>query len=116
LDKLIEARVSERVQTFTQQTLDATLDGIMGDDWQEAVRSDTYKEWIEKQDAQTKALQDSSSVRDAAALIRKFKAHRDAPSTRKQQLAAGVSPKGTGGFAPAPSENPFAEGFKTGRA
>jgi flagellar hook-basal body complex protein FliE len=119
----IDKMVSERVSAVRQQTIDASLDAIVDGDWTEAVNSDKYKAWIATQAADVKALEASDSVRDAAKLLRMFKSYAPAraqepkPSTRTQQLAAAVNPKGAGGntsTAPTTEEDAFNAAWKGG--
>lgn len=121
LDKLVDTRVNERVSALTQQAIDAQLDAIVGGDWVAAVKSDEYKAWQATFGDEQKKLEASTSLRDAANLMRQFKAHKPAAETpptssRKQQLQAAVPPKGSGGHQAPPAGDAFAEGFKTGRA
>jgi len=94
-----EKKFSEQVEAIRQQATDTSLDAVVGGDWVAEVNSDAYKTWIATQPAETRALEASDSIRDAAKLLRAFKARPKSeprPSTRTQQLAAAVPPKGTG--------------------
>jgi hypothetical protein len=100
--------------------IDATLDEIVDGDWTEVVRTPAYEQFAKAGGDAVKTLEASSSLRDAAKLMRMFQASKSTStkpiSTRQQQLTAAITPRGAGGHSQAPAGNPFAEGFKTGRA
>jgi len=118
--KAIEALVSTRTEGTRKQLIDASLDAIVDGDWMEEVRSDKYQQWIAAQPENIKALEASDSVRDASRLLRLFKAApaaapvKQQTSTRKQQLEAATTPRGTGGYTPAKTDiDDFNAGFSS---
>jgi hypothetical protein len=123
----IEKVVQERTATVRTEVIDSRLDEIIDGDWREEVKKPEFDAWLSKQADDVKALGESSSLRDAAKMIRLYKAHRDAPPpqptpapapaaspTRSRVLAAAVAPKGTVGKSPAsPSDDDdFEAGLK----
>lgn len=123
----IEKVVQERTATVRTEVIDSHLDAVVDGDWREEVRKPEYAAWIDKQPDEVKALGASDSLRDAAKLMRLYKAHRDAPPpapapttqqtspTRSRVFAAAVAPKGAGVTAVRPSEDDdFESGFKQG--
>ena len=105
---VVEKIVSERVEKTRKEMIDSTLDQIVGGDWVADRHSEEFVKWESEQPAEVKALVDSNDLRDAARMMRMWKAHKDAPkpapvpppkpSSRRQQLeAAAATPKGTGG-------------------
>lgn len=119
--------VQDETATVRQEVIDSHLDAVVDGDWREEVRKPEYAAWIDKQPDAVKALGASDSLRDAAKLMRLYKAHRDAPPpatapttqqtspTRSRVFAAAVAPKGAGVTAVRPSEDDeFESGFKQG--
>lgn len=96
-----EKKFSEQIADIRKQATDIQLDAVVDGDWVAEVNSPSYKTWIAAQPAEVKALEASDSIRDAAKLLRAYKARpvpkpSTTPSARTQQLAAAVPPKGTG--------------------
>jgi hypothetical protein len=105
---VVEKIVSERVEKTRKEMIDSTLDQIVGGDWVADRHSEEFKQWEAAQPAEIQNLAASDDLRDAARMMRAWKAHKDAPkpapvpppkpSSRRQQLeAAAATPKGTGG-------------------
>lgn len=98
----IDQMVTERSDNLRRELVDAQLDEIVKGDWIAEVNSEKYVAWIGSQPNEVKALADSPSVRDASRLLRMYTATKSTPvqqvSSRKQQLAAAVTPRGTGGY------------------
>ena len=105
---VVEKIVSERVEKTRKEMIDSTLDQIVGGDWAADRHSEEFKQWEAAQPAEIQNLAASDDLRDAARMMRMWKAHKDAPkpapvpppkpSSRRQQLeAAAATPKGTGG-------------------
>lgn len=107
----VNAMVSEKVaetrqqllEESRQQMIDSTLDEIVGRPWREDRDSPEYAAWLATQPDEVKALTRSDFLRDASKVLRQYQAFKSSPktpdpklSTRKQQLEAGVTPKGTG--------------------
>ena len=117
---LIERMVQERVGQVAREARENALDGLHNviPDWQEEVRKPAFTEWLDKQDAQTKALASSDRVVDASRMLRMYRNSRPAPqkpqiTTRQRQLEAAVTPRGRG-QAPAPVEDDdFEAGFNS---
>jgi hypothetical protein len=131
--KVFEEKAGEIRSTVTREVTDMTLDAIVDGDWQQEVNSPKFAEWMKAQTPEVKALAASDKLRDAARLMRLFKAHADAPppvptpspaptpaptpSPRQQRTTAAVPPRGDGGHAPAPSEDDeFSAGFNYRRS
>jgi len=98
----IEQMVGAQTSNTRSELVDTTLDAIVDGDWKEEVKTDKFAQWINGQGDDVKALGSSDSLRDAAKLMRLFKAHKDAPppaptpaSSANRRIAAAVSPKGT---------------------
>lgn len=125
----IDKVVQERTATVRTEVIDSHLDAVVEGDWREEVKKPEYAAWIEKQPDEVQALGASESLRDAAKLMRLYKAHRDTPPappaqtqpaqqpspTRSRVIAAAVAPKGAGVTPVRPSEDDdFESGFKSG--
>lgn len=96
--------VSEQVSTIRQQAIDESLNAIVDGDWVAEFNSAECQAWKASQPADVVALTSSDSLRDAAKFLRLYqvsktkpKVEAPKPSARSQQLAASVSPKGSGG-------------------
>jgi hypothetical protein len=132
--KVIATEVREAVQS---EVIDSTLDAILDGDWREEVKKPAYAEWFKTQDAEVQKLGASDKLRDAARLMRKFKAHLDAPapvatpaptkaptppaapaapaqpSMRSRQVAAAMASPRDGGTPPtSKAKTPFEQGFE----
>lgn len=101
----VEKLVSEKVSGIRQQAIDANLDSIVGGDWVAEFNSTECQAWKDSQPEDVKALTNSDSLRDAAKFLRMYQTFKNKPkveapkpSARSQQLAASVSPKGSGGI------------------
>lgn len=103
----VEKLVSEKVSGIRQQAIDANLDAIVGGDWVAEFNSAECQTWKDSQPEDVKALTNSDSLRDAAKFLRMYQSFKNKPaertsapkpSVRSQQLAASVSPKGSGGI------------------
>lgn len=101
----VEKLVSEKVSGIRQQAIDANLDAIVGGDWAVEFNSPACQAWKDSQPEDVKALTNSDSLRDAAKFLRMYQTFKNKPkveapkpSARSQQLAASVSPKGSGGI------------------
>lgn len=126
----MEKAVAQSSAEVRTELIDSHLDAIVDGDWREEVKTPKYAEWIAKQDEATRALEQSSNLRDAAKLMRRFKAYRDAPppapqpqetpkpaSTTRQRTiaAAAANPRGSSPAPVAPSEDDeFLAGYKSG--
>jgi hypothetical protein len=100
----IEQMVGAQTSNTRAELVDTTLDAIVDGDWKEEVKTDKFAQWIDGQGNDVKALGSSDSLRDAAKLMRLFKAHKDAPppaptpaptNSTSRRIAAAVAPKGT---------------------
>lgn len=125
----IEKVVSERTAAVRTELVDSRLDEIVDGDWRQEVNSQAFKDWLPKQPAEVQALADSDSLRDAAALMRKFKSFRDAPAptptpqhtpaatptVKSRVIAAAVPPRGNQAVSRQPTEDDeFDAGFRSG--
>lgn len=119
----IETMVGQQAAKVRTEVIDSHLDEIVDGDWRAEVKTQAFEEFIGKQKPEVQALQESSNLRDAAKLMRLFKAHRDAPppqkpaapSTKGRVIAAAVAPRGTTAAPMASSEDDdFNAGFKSG--
>jgi hypothetical protein len=118
----IETQVTARTAEVRSELIDAHLDAVIDGDWRMEVNTEPFKAWIDAAPSDVKALQESNSVRDAARLLRLFKASKTtaptrppAPSARQRVLSAAVNPRGAGVHAPMPSEDDeFNNAFKRG--
>lgn len=120
LSKLEQQFATQSAQTRTE-VIDAHLDAIVDGDWQEEVKTDTFKTWADKQPDDVKALADSNAMRDAAKLLRLYQKSKSAPvvaaetpkptpaptpapvNTRARVLQANVNPRGSTAITPNPS-------------
>ena len=114
-------------QIVTQQTAEYRADSLdrlndIVEDW-ETKRPD-IQAWVATQSDAVKALADSENVRDAASLLRQYRAAKNRPvestkpavSTRQRQLEAAVTPRSSRGVAPEPGEvDEFEAGFNSVR-
>lgn len=97
---VLDRIVNERVSATRKELMDSHFDGVVGGDWVAEVNSDGFKKWAQTQPAE---LVQSESVRDVSGLLRSWRSVKEtakpAPKTysRKQQLEAAITPKGTGG-------------------
>lgn len=120
----------ERLQAIEQSTgalrsdlINAELDSIV-DNWDQEVKTPEFDEWMNKQTDDIKALALSSSVRDAARMLRLYSNAKSAKAAelsakankqaRQRQIDAAISPKGIGGNPGATEVDPFAAGFNEG--
>lgn len=123
----IERIVTERVSKVQSDLIDSRLDEVVDGDWKAEVATPQFQDWLGKQAADVKALSESSSVRDAARMLRIYASAKNQPapakepapepvSARQRQLAAAVNPKSAGAKPSVTSEeDEFDAGFKTGR-
>ena len=114
-------------QIVTQQTAEYRADSLdrlndIVEDW-ESKRPD-IQAWVATQPDAVKALADSENVRDAASLLRQYRAAKSQPveiakpavTTRQRQLEAAVTPRSARGAAPEPGVvDDFEEGFNSVR-
>ena len=108
----IQAIVSEQVKGQTEavrgEIIDSALDAVFPG-WKDEVNTEAFGTWLNSQDADTKALAESSKVGDAAKMLRKYEASK-APSVtaaitqqRQSKLdAAASAPHKTVGKTPGP--------------
>lgn len=117
---VIEQIVAQRTAEYRADALDRLNDIV--EDW-ESKRSD-IQAWVATQPDAVKALADSDQVRDAASLLRQYRAAKAQPaqptkpaiSTRQRQLEAAVTPRSARGAAPEPGEvDEFEAGFRSVR-
>jgi hypothetical protein len=131
----------EKFGAIRDEVTDMTLDAIVDGDWQALVKKPEdgsewqYGNWVATQKPEIQKLAASDKLRDAARLMRLFKAHLDTPapvptpapspaptpaptpSPRQQRTTAAVPPRGDGGHPPAPSEeDEFSAGFNYRRS
>ena len=117
-------------QIVTAQTAEYRADALdrlndIVEDW-ETKRTD-IQAWVATQPDAVKALADSENVRDAASLLRQYRAAKAQPvdpvepakpaiTTRQRQLEAAVTPRSARGAAPEPGEvDEFEAGFNSVR-
>jgi hypothetical protein len=100
IDRKLEERLKNATKELRQEIVDATLDGVYPG-WKEEVNTESFGKWLEAQPTDVKALAESTSVGDAARMLRLYDTHKqNDPSTRitqerKQKLeAAATLPKG----------------------
>lgn len=118
----LEQKLNNETATLRKESIDATLDAVLPD-WDLEVKTPEFSKWMESQSDDVKALAASNSIRDAAKMLRLFSTHkaRSVPepkpsnvAARQKRIEAAVTPKGTGGFAPAPTElDEFESGYTT---
>ncbi len=128
LDQLVNDRLGPALQnaeTKIEQKLEVKALNRTHPDWQQSCNSDEFKSWIATQpDNLAAQFYDSWDSHFIGNTLTKFqsaqKAAADAvapkqnqqPSARTRQLAAAVTPKGTGGHATGPTEeDEFQAGF-----
>jgi hypothetical protein len=122
----IERIVTERVSKVQADLIDSRLDEVVDGDWKAEVATPQFQEWLGKQADDVKALSESSSVRDAARMLRIYASAKNQPaakepapepiSARQRQLAAAVNPKSAGAKPSVTSEeDEFDAGFNSGR-
>jgi hypothetical protein len=113
--------ISTEVADTKRELIHSRLDEIVDGDWTQEVNTPGFTEWLAKQDAATQQLAQSTSVRDAAAMLRKYVKAKSTPeattaapnTTRQRQLAAAVNPKSAGAKPSVTSEeDEFDAGFK----
>jgi uncharacterized protein YoxC len=117
----VDRLINERVEKTQSELIDSRLDEIVDGDWKAEVASPGFKEWFEKQDASIKSLSESTSVRDAATMLRAFAKSKNTasvstpkPTARQNQLAAAINPKSSGAKATVTTdEDEFDAGFRS---
>lgn len=102
----VDPAITERLAKTQSELIDSRLDEVVDGDWKEEVSTTQFSEWLKKQPQDTQALSTSSSVRDAAKMLRLYRAAKNAPpppapppaavSSRARQLAAAVNPRSAG--------------------
>jgi hypothetical protein len=115
---------SDAVTKMASEVAEARADALDGlnniiPDWELAVKTPEFSDWLGKANDTVKALSASDKVRDAAALLRQFRDRpktvtppKPQPSTRQRQLEAAVVPRGSRGAAPESREDDdFEAGF-----
>lgn len=125
-----EANIKEQMKGETAavraEIINSALDAVFPG-WEEEVKSDAFKAWVDAQPDDVKALTLSSKVGDAARMLKRYEESKAAaqqpadtqptkqePSPREKRLAAAVAPKGTGGHPPGRSaEDEFEAGYKS---
>lgn len=126
VDKLVAERVAPEVEKVRQEYRSEITDLRMQahhKDWKTVLNSDDFIAWektLPKDELEK--FSKSSDPEVVADFITKFKAAKVAAdakakkdSTRQELIEAAVTPRGTGGHAPAPSEDDdFDAGFKSG--
>lgn len=137
--KAFDEKAREIRSGITGEVVDATLDSILEADWRDEVYANgkdasagfkpKYSEWIAAQPQEIQALGYSDKLRDAARLMRMYRANRDKPapaaaptpappapaqpSMRQRQMAAAVAPRSEAS-APAPKgKTPFEQGWES---
>lgn len=119
IERMVSERVASESAAVTERIVNSAL-SVSFPGWQKEVKTDQFKQWTTAQPADVQALIRSSDVGDAALMLKMYEAHKSKPvptpppknSTRQQVINAAVAPKGTGGHAPAPSEDDeFNAGF-----
>lgn len=126
VDKLVSERVAPEIEKVRQEYRSEITDLRLSahhKDWNQVINSQDFMAWEKTLPAeeQQKFLS-SSDPEYVAEVITKFKAAKQAASeksrknsTRQELIEAAVTPRGTGGHAPAPSEDDeFDAGFKSG--
>lgn len=125
---LIEQIVQERYGSQLADAREDALDGLHNivPNWNSQENAKALGEWVAQQPEEVQALAASEKVRDAAALLRKFRDRQTAKpaptpttpqvSTRQRQLEAAVNPRSARGASPEPAEiDDFEAGFQSGR-
>lgn len=113
-------KTATREETLRQVHMDLVADAYP--DWEEIVHSEAYRGWLEKQpEAERNKIANSWNSTVVKGSIRSFqeslKPVTPPPSTRKEVLAAAVTPKGAGGAhvsRPLSEDEEFAAGFAGG--
>lgn len=126
VDKIVAERVApeiERVRNEYRSEITELRLRTHHKDWNQVINSQEFMAWEKTlpQEERQKFLS-SSDPEYVAEVITKFKDARQAAtsksktnSTRQELIEAAVNPRGTGGHAPAPSEDDeFDAGFKSG--
>lgn len=125
--EVLEREVAKATETARAGAVNLHLDDIVGGDWVAEVKTKEFQDF-KAANAEVAALCASPEPRDAAKALRAWVAHKTKPaapatpaartSTRTQQLAASVTPRGSSAAPAARAENDdgFSEGFKTGQA
>lgn len=110
IESIVQQRVEQKLAEQARQAVDVHLDAVAGGNWQETVRGQTFQEWMAKQSEQIKALAESPHMRDAATMLRLFRADQSkpakqvptAPSPHQKRFEAAITPKAQSG---APQRN-----------
>lgn len=125
IEKIVAHRFEE-VTTRVNQTSKDVL-AVVFPDWESDVKTPEFLQWMAGQPEDVRALAASDKASEAAKLLRKFYAAKEAPAAtpaptpaatpvpvRKRQIAAAVPPKGDGGAPPSRSEDDdFLEGLRS---
>jgi hypothetical protein len=112
-----------KVDTTRKESIDAVLDGVI-EDWDQEVKKPEFVSWVQSQPENIQALGASENIRDAAKMLRMYATHRakavappvPTPSvaTRQKRIEAAITPKGSGGFAPAKTDmDEFEAGYSS---
>lgn len=125
--EVLEREVAKATETARAGAVNLHLDDIVGGDWVAEVKTKEFQDF-KAANAEVATLCASPEPRDAAKALRAWVAHKTKPatpaapaartSTRTQQLAASVTPRGSSAAPAARADNDdgFSEGFKTGQA
>lgn len=121
----VERMVNERVGATRQELIDSRLDEIVDGDWKAEVAAPQFNEWVNTQADDVKALVLSPSLRDAARMLKLYRASKTAAAapapaptapavtTRQRQLEAAVNPRSSRAVAATRTEeDEFDAGFK----
>jgi len=98
----IDKLVSQQVESLMPRLkIDIALDSVVGGDWVKERNSKAFMDWEQSQPAEVRQLAQSDELSDAKRMLQLYVDSKKAPvkppvSTRKQQLEAAVTPKGTG--------------------
>lgn len=113
-------RAIQQAEQRIEQKLELKRFARKHPDWQAVVNGQEFKDWITKQPADVqKGYQESWDSDVTIPILDGFKASQKATanpavSTRQQRLSSAVTPRGTGGHAPKPTEDDdFLAGFNS---
>lgn len=112
----IDGRVQEQLSPALQdieRRYETKLLRAYHRDWDEVVTSDAFKEWEKTLPAEDQAkLASSTDAEYIASQLDRYKSAAKTISSRQKRIEAAITPRGTGGHAPAPSEDDdFNAGF-----
>lgn len=116
LEQRIQERLAPEIQRVREEASQKIVDLTIRQqhrDWNKVVRSPEFAEWLAaKPQAERDAIQYSDDPDVVADHITTFKAAAKAATTRAKRFDQAVTPRGTGGHAPAPDDDDeFNAGF-----